>query len=232
MHLAALLIPLLAAPAQLSQDELVRRTQELVDALVTGNAEPWKKYYAEDAIYSDEKGRTLDKAALVKDVAPLPKGYSGNIRIVHPQSRIEGNLALLNYDMDESETIYGQQLHARYHATDTWVHRNGAWQILASQAMRYYEDPAPGTVDPKLFDAYVGTYQLAPGLTIEVSRDGDRLFAQRSGRAREEMFPEAAGIFFRKGVEGRRLFRTGTQGKVDALIERRNNEDVVWAKVR
>jgi hypothetical protein len=33
-------------------------------------------------------------------------------------------------------------------------------------------------------------------------------------------------------VEGRILFRRADNGKVDALIDRRNNEDVVWKRVK
>jgi len=57
------------------------------------------------------------------------------------------------------------------------------------------------------------------------------LMVQRSGRAAETLIPEAPGIFFRKGVEGRVLFRRGAAGKVDALIDRRNNEDIVWKRI-
>jgi hypothetical protein len=221
-----------AEPKQITQEELVRRTQELMDSLIPGDKAPWQKYFAQDALFFDEKGRKMDKAELVKDISPLPKGYSGLIKIVRPQSRIIGNTAVLSYDLDEDETIFGQMLHARYHATDTWMYRDGRWQILASQVLRYYEDPAVGTSDPKLLELYVGTYELAPGVTMEVTREGDRIFAQRTGRNREELFPEAAGIFFRKGVEGRRLFHIAADGKVDSLIDRRNNEDVVWKKVK
>src|SRR6185312_4360624 len=61
----------------ITQDELVRRTQELLDSVAPGNREPFKKYFADDAMFFDEKGRALDKAALVKDIQPMPKGYSG-----------------------------------------------------------------------------------------------------------------------------------------------------------
>jgi hypothetical protein len=221
-----------AEPRAITQDELVRRSQELFDAIAPGNPKPFKKHYAEDAVFSDEKGRMLDKQALVKDITPLPKGYSGIIKIVDPQSRIVGDFAVLVYDIDETETIFGQELHARYHQTDAWAYRNGKWQIIASQVHRYYEDPAVGTADPKEFNAYLGTYELAPGVTMEVTREGDRLYAQRSGRKREELFAEVAGLFFRKGVEGRRLFHKDASGKVDTLIDRRNNEDVIWKKVK
>lgn len=216
----------------ITQDELVRRTQELFDSVVPGNAEPFKKYFAEDAMFFDEKGRDMDKAALVKDVQPLPKGYSGTIKLVRPKSHIEGNIAILSYDLDETETIFGQNMTARYHETDTWMRRDGKWQIVAGQVLRYYEDPAPGKADVSKFPAYVGTYQLGPERTMTVISEDGHLYAQRSGRPREELIPEASDIFFRKGVEGRILFGQGAGGKVATLIDRRNNEDVVWTKMK
>src|SRR3954470_19907523 len=110
---------------KITQDELVSRTQELFDAVAIGNQAPWKKYFADDAIYFDEKGRAMDKAALVADVTGLPKGYSGTIKVVRPKSRIVGATAILTYDLDETEIIFGQNLTARYHGTDTWLYREG-----------------------------------------------------------------------------------------------------------
>jgi hypothetical protein len=221
----------LAADAPITQEELLHRSQEMYDALVTGNQAPWKKYFAYDCIFSDEKGRTLDKSKLVADITPLPPGYSGAIKIDNVQSRIIGDTAVLSYDANETETIFGQNMKARYHVTDTWLRRNGEWQIIASQAHRYYEDPAIGKADPKKFADFIGTYELAPGQTRSVRADGDRLFIERNGK-KEELFPETSDLFFRKNVEGRILFHSGDNGKIDALIDRRNNEDVVWRKTR
>jgi ketosteroid isomerase-like protein len=220
-----------ATAQTITQEELVRRTQELMDSVAAGNQEPWKKYYADDALFFDEKGRNMDKAALVKDIAPLPAGYSGTIKVTNPQSRIFPDVAILSYDADETETVFGQAMTARYHSTDTWMRRGGQWQIVASQTLRYYEDPAAGKVDPAKLRDYVGMYELAPKVTMQVSDEADQLYSQRSGRAKELLIPEAPDIFFRKGVEGRRLFRRNENGKVDALIDRRNNEDIVWKKV-
>jgi hypothetical protein len=218
-----------AESVSIAQAELVRRTQELYDALTAGNPAPFRKYFADDCIFSDEKGRTLDKAKLVADITPLPTGYSGAIKIEKPESRIVGDAAVLNYDLDEKETIFGQNLTARYHVTDTWLRRNGEWQIVASQAMRYYEDPAIGKADPKKFADFIGTYELAPSQIRTVSVKEDRLFVERKGKT-EQLLPETCDLFFRKGVEGRILFRRNDHGQVDALIDRRNNEDVVWRK--
>jgi len=69
--------------AAISENELVRRTQELYDAVVPGDQAPWKKYFADDSIFADEKGRTMDKAKLIADITPLPAGYSGAIKLEH-----------------------------------------------------------------------------------------------------------------------------------------------------
>jgi hypothetical protein len=215
----------------ITQDELVRRTQELFDAVAPGDQAPWKKYFADDCMYFDETGRNMDKTALVASIGPLPTGYSGNIKIAKVQSHIEDNVAILSYDMDERETIFGQEMSARYHATDTWMLRNGQWQIVAGQVLRYYEDPAPGRLDTSKLANYIGTYELVPGNRLTISTDGKQLFRQRGDRPKELLIPEATDIFFRKGIEGRILFRCDGSGKVDTLIDRRNNEDVVWKKV-
>src|SRR5438093_4504262 len=220
-----------ATDVPITQDELVHRTQELYDAIVPGNQAPWKKYFAEDCIFADEKGRILDKPKLIADITPMPAGYSGTIKIVNAQSRTIGNTAILSYDADETETIFGQNLKARYHITDTWLQRNGNWQIIASQAHRYYEDPAAGKADPKKFADFIGMYELAPGQTRSVFSEGDKLFVERKGK-KEQLLPETSELFFRRGVEGRILFRYGNTGKVDALIDRRNNEDVIWSKTK
>src|SRR5712691_177590 len=214
------LVTCLAADLPIPQDELVRRTQELYDAIVPGNQAPWKKYFADDCIFSDEKGRTLDKPKLIADITPLPLGYSGAIKIDNVQSRIISDTAVLSYDANETEIIFGQNLRARYHVTDTWLQRNGEWQIIASQAHRYYEDPAIGKADEKKFAGFIGTYELAPGQTRSVTAENGKLFVERNGK-KEQLFPETSDLFCRIVVEGHILFHYGDHGKINALIDSR-----------
>jgi hypothetical protein len=173
-----------------------------------------------------------DKTARVKDIQGMPKGYSGTIKLVRPKSHIDGDVAILSYDLDETETIFGQQMTARYHETDTWMRRGSKWEIVAGQVLRYYEDPAVGKADTNKFPSYVGTYKLGPERTMTITAEDGHLYEARNGRQQEELIPEASDIFFRKGVEGRTLFGHGDDGKVTTLIDRRNNEDVVWTKAK
>lgn len=77
-----------------------------------------------------------------------------------------------------------------------------------------------------------GSYELAPGKTGTISRDRSKLYWQRGTGPKVELIPEAGPVFFRKGVEGRMVFRHRAGGEVDALIDRRNNEDVLWKRVQ
>jgi hypothetical protein len=219
-----------AAPT-ITQDELVRRAQEIMDSVAVGDPTPWKKYFAEDCLFFDEKGRSMNKEALLKDVAPLPTGYTGTVKIIGAQSRIFADAAVLSYDLDETEVVFGQQLKARYHTTDTWLRRNGNWQIIAEQVLRYYEDPASAKANPAKYRDYVGSYQLAPGVLRTVSAEGGDLYVERSGGPKTLLLAEAPDLFFRKGVEGRILFHRSENGRVDTLIDRRNNEDILWKRV-
>ena len=109
----------------ITEEELVRRTQELVNAVAVGDKTPWQKYFADDCMYFDEAGHSKNKEALVSDVAHLPQGYSGSITVRTVRSHIQSGVAILSYDLDEKESVFGQEMTARYHATDTWMRRNG-----------------------------------------------------------------------------------------------------------
>src|SRR4029434_5029502 len=85
-----------AADVPIRQDELVRRTQELYDALVSGDQSPWKKHFADDCKFADEKGRFFDKPKLIADITPLPAGYSGTIQIENVSSRLTDADAILH----------------------------------------------------------------------------------------------------------------------------------------
>jgi hypothetical protein len=92
-------------------------------------------------------------------------------------------------------------------------------------------EPGHRKIDLKKFGDFIGIYELAPSQTRSVTAESENLFVERKGK-KEQLFPDTCDLFFRKGVEGRILFRYDAQGKVDALIDRRNNEDVIWRKTK
>jgi hypothetical protein len=78
------------------------------------------------------------------------------------------------------------------------------------------------TVDPKIYDAYAGKYELAPGAIISVRRDGDRLMVQLTGQPSFEVFPESQVDFFYKVVDAQLTFVKDDNGEVNKLILHQN----------
>ncbi|MEP7272515.1 MAG: serine hydrolase [Acidobacteriota bacterium] len=73
-------------------------------------------------------------------------------------------------------------------------------------------------VDPKIYDAYLGKYELAPPATMTVTRNGEKLFAQLTGQPVFEIFPESETKFFLRVVEAQLTFVRNEEGKVTQLI--------------
>ena len=116
----------------ITEAELLHRTQQLYDAANVGDSKPWDAYFASDAMVFDEKGHSLDKKGLLADTTPLPAGYAVHLTVVHPHIIIAPGAAMVGYECEETETVFGQQLHARYHTVDTWLYRQSRWQIAAA----------------------------------------------------------------------------------------------------
>jgi D-alanyl-D-alanine-carboxypeptidase/D-alanyl-D-alanine-endopeptidase len=81
------------------------------------------------------------------------------------------------------------------------------------------------TVDTKIFDNYVGTYQLAPNAMITFSREGDQMFTQLTGQPKFPVFPEGERKFFLKVVDAQLTFNVDAQGKATEVVLHQNGRD-------
>src|SRR5581483_4562039 len=70
---------------------------------------------------------------------------------------------------------------------------------------------------PGAFDSYVGQYELAPGVTLTMSRKGERLFTRMTGQSSLEIFPESETEFFLKAVDAQLTFEKNPQGEVTSV---------------
>lgn len=77
-------------------------------------------------------------------------------------------------------------------------------------------------IDPKVFDSYVGRYELAPTFIITVTREGDHLFVQATGQPKFEIFPESEKDYFLTVVDAQITFETDAQGKITGLTLHQN----------
>jgi hypothetical protein len=227
-----------AAMSQTSSAEIVEKlkqaTQELLDAIAPGRKEVWEKYLAEGSIYADEEGNVKTKEELLKELNPLPKGYIGSIKMGEPKVLVQDNVIALSHRDREDLELYGQNIVTYFHSTDTWARqKDGQWRIVATQIMAIPNERKPIAINPQTLDSYAGQYQLSPEVTYTITREGEKLFGQRTGRAREELLPLCVDIFYRKGVwRGEKVFERDAQGRVIKMLDRRENNDLVWKKVK
>ena len=87
-------------------------------------------------------------------------------------------------------------------------------------------------LDPKVFDAYLGEYQLAPNFVIMVSREGDQFFLQATGQGKLEMFAETEIDFFLKAVDAQVTFVRDDKGQVIQLVLHQNGVNQPAKKLR
>lgn len=102
-------------------------------------------------------------------------------------------------------------------------------EIIRSVAMEYgWPDFHPrerviAKVDPAIYDAYVGEYEIAPGFILFVTREGDRLFSRAlpiptppsmTDQPKSEMFPESETTFFVRDANATFTFVKNDKGQV------------------
>jgi CubicO group peptidase (beta-lactamase class C family) len=87
-------------------------------------------------------------------------------------------------------------------------------------------------VDAKLFDAYVGEYELRPGLTVTVTKEGDKLKAQITGQPQAEIFPESESKFFLKVTNAQVAFLKNDKGMVDTIVLYQGGREIAGKKIK
>ncbi|WP_137172642.1 serine hydrolase [Massilia sp. HP4] len=86
-------------------------------------------------------------------------------------------------------------------------------------------------VDNARFDAWAGTYQLAPQFTMAVSREGDRYYAQATGQARVEIFPASDDVYFSRDVNAEIRFEKAADG-APRLVLHQNGQATPGTRVK
>lgn len=215
-------------------EQLKRAMQELLDAVAPGDVAVWQKYLAEGCIYTDEEGNVRTKEELLKELKPLPKGYVGTIKMGEPKVFVQDNVIVMSHRDREELELYGQKIVTWFHSTDTWARqKDGQWRLAAAHVVAIPNERKPIAVSPNKLDEYVGQYQLAADVIYTVTREGDKLFGQRTGRAKEELLGLCADTFYRRGVwRGEKVFERDARGKVVRMLDRRENNDLVWERLK
>ena len=120
------------------EDQIKELEQNWAQAVVKEGAASVDQYEADDIITTDPTGRVTGKAEDRTDLS------SGDYKIQSEELsdltvHVYGNIAVATATNTMKGTYKGQDLSGKYRFTDTWVKRNGKWQVVASQYTKVLE---------------------------------------------------------------------------------------------
>jgi ketosteroid isomerase-like protein len=222
-----------AAPAASPDDAATLRAldQALLDAIAPGDRATWDRTLAPDAVYVDEDGHVLDRAAFLESLEPLPKGLSGHIAIADYSVRLHGDTALVVQKLDEHEDYHGLPLRAGYLITETWLRQDGRWRLALVHAYVANPDPPAIALPAAALDDYVGRYAGPGGLVYEIRREGPGLVGGRAGATARPLLAEMPDLFFVAGQPRvRKIFLRDAGHAVTGFVDRREGEDIAWTR--
>jgi CubicO group peptidase (beta-lactamase class C family) len=87
-------------------------------------------------------------------------------------------------------------------------------------------------VDQKIYDSYVGDYQLSPDFVLTISIEDGKLMGTPTGQPKAELFPTSETEFFLKLVNAQVTFVKDEQGNVKHLILHQNGRNMEAKKIR
>jgi CubicO group peptidase (beta-lactamase class C family) len=192
----------------------------------------------------DRKAMALDPAALDEYVGV----YRFDEELTRAVFREGDKLFARRSGGDKLEILATSRDDFHYPETDSRIHfrRDAQGKITGMDLLHRTsldetgmktDEPLPAErqaiqVDPGLFDAYAGVYELAPGFQITLTREGDHLMGQPTGQPKAELFPESESRFFLKVVDAQIEIQTGPDGKATGLTLYQGGRETPGKKVR
>ena len=80
------------------------------------------------------------------------------------------------------------------------------------------KDELVAEVDPAVYEAYLGEYDIENVGTLKVTKENGHLYSQTTGQPRVEMFPRSETEFFFKIVNAQITFVKDNDGNITSLI--------------
>jgi len=210
--------------------------QQRLAALRRQDAKAYASFFAEDCL------DTSDDGALVKPES-VAKDWQQDVRsgiTYHGSDALElkvhtvGELAVASYRLELDEDWSGQKLLGSTRLTEVFAHRNGRWLVVAHQETTIPNlRRVPVRVDPSVFDAYAGEYQLAPGYIVKVKREGDKLMDLWPGDTDwVEDIPVDQATFVARGESGEIIYVKGADDRITHFILRTSGGDLIAKRTK
>ena len=108
---------------------IVESERQWAESVATGDTSAIERILADDFIGVDPKGRLYTKQQMIDETRNAPKHFVSN-RLNDVKVRFYGDTAIAQ-GSETWEKHSGER--GRFVWTDTWLQRNGRWQIVAAE---------------------------------------------------------------------------------------------------
>ncbi len=211
------------------EQELKRLEDEWLNSYLRGDKQTFDRIVADDFTRTDESGKFATKAEEKELVQAPPASVKVSLTNEDVQVRVYGDTAIVTGRI-VSKVQGGLNFQSRF--TDTFVKRNGRWQVVARHYSRIPAERTVINLDSKIYDAYIGQYELAPNVVISVTKEGEKLMSQTTGQSKMELLPESEIEFFIKGFTAQFVFVRDETGQVTKLIINQEGQRVTAKKLK
>jgi Domain of unknown function (DUF3471)/Domain of unknown function (DUF4440) len=105
-------------------------------------------------------------------------------------------------------------------STTIYAKKDGRWQFAHVQGTWLPPERKPVEIDPKLLDAFVGSYEFRPGAVATVTKEGNTLMWKSGGRPKVRLLPLSETHFFVEDGDLEITFRKGDKGQTTGIALR------------
>jgi len=212
-----------------AEQKLKRLEDEWLNSYLRGDKQTFDRIVADDFTRTDESGKFATKAEERTLVQAPPASVNPSLTNQDMQVRVYGNAAIVTGRI-VSKVQGGLNFQSRF--TDTFIKRKGRWQVVARHYSRVPTERIAINVDSKIYDAYVGQYEIAPNVVLDITKEGEKLMSQATGQPQMELLPESEIEFFIKGFTAQFVFVRDGIGRVTKLIINQEGQRVTAKKLK
>jgi ketosteroid isomerase-like protein len=103
--------------------------QELVKALIAGDASMFERYLADTYIFTAPDGMVSDKAQTITGIKSGDLKFQSS-KLEDMKVQAYGDTAVATYGSTDQGSYKGKDISGHFRWTDVFVKRNGRWQIV------------------------------------------------------------------------------------------------------
>jgi ketosteroid isomerase-like protein len=104
--------------------------QELVKALIAGDASTFERYLADTYVFTAPDGIVSDKAQTIADIKSGDLKFQSS-KLADMKVQSYGDTAVATYGSTDQGSYKGKDISGHFRWTDVFVKRHGRWQIVA-----------------------------------------------------------------------------------------------------